>query len=106
MATPSRSRGAAERRAVPEPPGEISADRKVVSLGQIFEVDDPRLADRVSGYGAKYRLADADRRGERTMVSTNDKLVTVNGPEDGIDGTTYEPRSTLDRVENRLVVGR
>jgi hypothetical protein len=96
----------AESRAPPEPPGDISADRKVVSLGQIFDVDDTRLAYRVSGYGAMYRLPGADRRGERTMVSTNDKLVTVNGPEHGIDGTTYDARSTHDRVENRLVVVR
>jgi hypothetical protein len=95
----------AERRAPPEAAGKISADRKVVGLGQIFDVDDPRLADRVSAYGAMYRLAAADRPGKRTMVSTNDKLVTVNGPEEGIDGTTYDARSTHDRVENRLVVG-
>src|SRR4029453_1474182 len=91
----------AESRAPPQPPGDISADRKVVSLGQIFDVDDPRLAYRVSGYGAMYRLAGADRRSDRTMVSTNEKLVTVNGPEHGIDGTTYDASSTHNRVENR-----
>ena len=96
----------AEHRAPPEPPGEDSADRKVVGLGQIFDVDDPRLADRVSGYRAKHRLASADLPGERTVVSTKDKLVTVDGPQHGIDGTTYDARSTHDRVENRLVVGR
>ena len=69
-------------------------------------MDDPRLADRVSGYGAKYRLAAADRPEKRTVVSTNDKLVTVNGPEYGIDGTTYNARSSHDRVENWLIVGR
>jgi hypothetical protein len=52
-----------------------------------------------------YRLAGTDRRGERTIVSANDKLVAGDGPEYGIDGTTHDARSTHDRVENRLVVG-
>jgi hypothetical protein len=42
--------GSAERRAPPEPAGDIFPDRKVISLGQIFDVDNPRLAYSVSGY--------------------------------------------------------
>jgi hypothetical protein len=40
------------------------------------------------------------------MMRTNDKFVTVNGPEHGIDRTTNDTRFTHDRVENRLVVRR
>jgi hypothetical protein len=40
------------------------------------------------------------------MVSANDELLTVDGPEDGIDGATYDARSTHDGVEHGLVVGR
>src|SRR4029453_16817313 len=84
----------AESRAIPEPAGEISPDREVVGLGQIFDVEDPRPPFRLSGYGTMYRLAGAHRPGEWAMVSTNDQLVTVNGPEHGIDGTTYDARTT------------
>jgi len=73
-----------------EPAGELSPDRKVVSLGQIFDVDNSRLAYRVSGHRAMNGLAGADGRRERAVVSTHDELGAVDGPEDGIDRTTYD----------------
>src|SRR5689334_10786991 len=47
--------GSAERRAPPEPAGQISAGGKIVSLGQIFDVDNPRLAYRISRHEAMHR---------------------------------------------------
>jgi hypothetical protein len=50
------------------------------SLGQIFDVDNPRLAYRISGDRAMHRLAGADGSRERAVVSTDDELVAVGGP--------------------------
>jgi hypothetical protein len=92
--------GSAESRAPPAPAGEISPDGKVVGHGYVFDMDNPRLAHRISCHRAVYRLASADRRRERAVVSTDDELVAVDGPEYGIDRTTHDAGSSHNRVEH------
>jgi len=96
--------GCAEGRAPPEAAGDISPHRKVVSLGHIFDVDNPRFAYRISGYRAMYRLAESDNSRERAMVSTDNELVAVGRPEHGIERTTHGTRGSHDHVEHYLQV--
>src|SRR5205085_484278 len=90
--------GSAEGRAPSEPAGDVSPDRKVVSLGYIFNMDNPGLADRISGHRTLDRLAGADGSRERAVVSTDHELVAVGGPEHGIGRTAHDARGPHDRV--------
>jgi hypothetical protein len=92
--------GSAERRAPPEPPGKSSASLRSLTW--------TTRASRTACPATKvmHRLAGTDGSRERAVVSTDDELAAVGGPEHGIDGTTHETRGPHDRIEDRLIVGR